>query len=107
MARKTLQYSVDFSIADLPQILINPPSGYEWSVEHIGINTNSAQPTQCTVSRNNVFVCGSESGNLDSADGAPILLKDGDELELLWINVQDTPVCTALLIVTETERGSR
>lgn len=81
-----------------------PPSGYKWNIRHIGISCNGSLLSTCSVFQNGAFVCGSQSGNNDSADGASILLQDGDTLTLTWSGASPASVCTAVLLVDELGR---
>lgn len=86
-------------------VSLQPPGTYEWEVTQIGILTTGAANSKCSVFVDNVFYCGSNSGNGDAADGNPLQVNNGSVLTVVWSGVTPGATCTANLLVEEMEVG--
>lgn len=76
-----------------------PRSGQRWTVLHVGIKTTGTVKTSiCNMTKTGRFICGSSSGDLDSADGAPVPLRDSDTLTLTWSGADANAIATATII---------
>lgn len=54
------------------------------TINIVAVSSGSARPTKATVSVNGLFVCGTRSGNGDTASGTPITLAATDKLTVSW-----------------------
>ena len=78
-----------------------PPAAYQWLVYQIAISTNSVQTSTASVFLNQRFICGSNIGNQDAADGSPVPVRTGDQLRVVWSNCNAGSVCNVQLLVEE------
>lgn len=83
-----------------------PPPGYAWSVNHIAISSNSNTNSTCSIYKNSDFICGTNIGNGDSADGTPVPIRQGDTLSAIWKGISNKAVCKLLAIVDEVIAGA-
>lgn len=83
-----------------------PPAGYVWQVTNISVTSNSIGAPTCSVFLNTTFVCGTNIGTQDSADGSPVPVRQGDTLRLVWSGAQVGSSCSVLIIVQEDITGS-
>lgn len=88
------------------EVDITPPPGYQWEVNHIGISNNSTTNSTCSVFLNQRFICGSNIGNADSADGTPVPVHYGDTIRFVWNGASTGTVCNVTILVDESRVGS-
>src|SRR5690348_11603188 len=68
-------------------IEFNDPS-HIFIIEQIAIQVDGGTNGACIVEVGNDFICGTNSGSLDSADGTPaIVLHPGETLRISWTGV--------------------
>lgn len=87
------------------EVDFTPPPGMQWMVYHMGINCTGTLPCVCMVYLNQRFICGSNDGTADSADGAPIPMNFSDQLRAVWSNTSPGAVVTVQLLVEEANIG--
>lgn len=85
----------------IAEVDLTPPPGYTWKVSQIGINNNSTNQSICSVFVNQRFMCGSNVGNADAADGTVLTIKNGDTLRIVWNKCSTGAVCNVQLVVDE------
>lgn len=83
-----------------------PPSTFNWDVYQIGITSTSVLPSTVSVYLDAKFMCGSNIGNADAADGSPITVRNGSTLKIIWAGCTPGAVCTVNLLVYENVTGS-
>jgi hypothetical protein len=66
---------------------------HEYHIQQICINVSGGTGGLAVVEVDGFFICGTNSGALDSADGDPaIILPAGSILSIQWANIQSLPV---------------
>lgn len=88
------------------EVDFTPPSTYDWLVNQIAIESNSVLFSQARVFLNQKFMCGSNIGNQDAADGSPIIVRNGSTLRIVWSGCTNGSLCIAHLIVEQGVIGS-
>jgi hypothetical protein len=81
------------------------PNGYIWTLRHIGISGSGALSPTCSIYQNNNFICGSQTGNNDAADGSPMVVYDTDTVTITWNGCTVGAVLQATLLVDEDPKG--
>lgn len=89
------------------EVDLAPPPGYNWSVNHIAVSNNATKNSVCQIFVDDKFICGTNIGNADSADGTPVPIYDGNTLKAIWPSVTAKAVCTLTIIVDEGLVGSQ
>lgn len=68
-------------------------------IEQVAIQVDGGTNGSCIVEIGNDFICGTNSGSLDSADGTPpIVLHPGETLRISWVGVANGTEAHATLI---------
>ena len=65
-------------------VTLSPPTGYTWLIQQIAITSTSSAATICKILIDGNFVCGSASGNQDSADGNPLPVATASVVQAQW-----------------------
>ena len=86
-------------------LALSPPSGYQWELSHIGINTTSTTSSAANAYINSHLLCGSSAGNNDAASGL-VPVYDADQLIITWTNLSIGAVCNVQIVVDEKTRGT-
>ena len=86
--------------------LVSPPQ-YQWLVYQMGISTSSSKGSSCSVFLNQRFMCGSNTGNADAADGSPIPVRAGDTLRVQWNGCSPGAICNVQILVEEYLMGQQ
>jgi purine nucleoside permease len=69
------------------QLTATPPTGRVWSVTQISVQCDGAKNSQASVFVDSHLVCASQSGNQDTAAGAPfVIMRDAETLIIQWAN---------------------
>jgi hypothetical protein len=72
---------------------------HEYHIQQICINVVGGTGGLAIVEVDAAFICGTNSGALDSADGDPaIILPAGSILSIQWANIQSLPVASNAII---------
>lgn len=87
--------------AGVAEIDLVPPAAYQWLVYQIGLSAGSSTSSTASVYLNQRFMCGSNTGNADAADGSPIPVRTGDTLRIVWNNCSQGAICSAQILVEE------
>lgn len=87
------------------EIDLTPPPRYDWLVGHIAVSSNSTSNCTCSVNLNQRFICGTNIGTADSADGTPVPLRNGDTLRFVWAGCSAGAVCIAQILTDEAVIG--
>lgn len=81
------------------------PENHVWSIDMVVVATGSAAAGEALVYTGepgvSSFVCGSQAGNNDTADGAPITLLEGQYLSIGWTGQVPGSTCIARLHLTD------
>lgn len=88
--------------APTSEVNLTPPTGYRWTVQQISVTSSSTTVTSARVYINGRFVCGTSSGNEDSADGNPLPITTGSVLSVRWDGGSVDAVYGVTMFVTET-----
>lgn len=86
---------------------ITPPPGHKWLVYQMAISSTSALFSSCQCFVNQRFMCGSNIGNADAADGSPLVVNFSDTLRFVWGNVTPGATCNVQLLVDEAVVGAQ
>lgn len=103
---KTVSGQQNANAAGVAEVDLTPPPGYNWFIDHIAISSTSSIFSNCQVFLNQQFICGSNIGNADSADGSPIPVRYGDNVRFVWANCSVGAACKATVLVREAGIGS-
>ena len=82
-------------------LTLTPPTGYTWLIQQIAVSSTSAIATVCKILIDGIFVCGSASGNQDSADGNPLPVVTASVVTAQWSNGSAGAVYTLTMFVEE------
>lgn len=93
--------------AGVAEIDLIPPAAYQWLVYQIGLSTSSVFSTTAQVFLNQRFMCGSNTGNADAADGSPIPVRTGDTLRIVWRGATPGAICNVQVLVEEYLMGQQ
>lgn len=103
---KTQSYSGSAKVVGgTAEVDLTPPAGYIWLVTNISVTSNSPTST-CSVYLNSRFMCGTNLGGGDSADGSPIPVNSADTIKFVWNNATNGSICSVQIIVNEDLIGS-
>ena len=83
------------------EIDLEPPPRYNWLVYHIAVSSSSTNNCTCTVNLNQSFICGTNIGTGDSADGSPVPLRNGDQLKFIWNQCSPGAICKVKILTEE------
>lgn len=98
---RTVSLQAAANASGVAVINTQPPSGYNWTINHIGISSNSTSNCTLQVTQNGTPICGSSTGTGDAADGGPMHVHDTDTVTLTWSGCSNGAICKASLIVDE------
>jgi hypothetical protein len=83
------------------EVDLTPPPGLEWMVDHISVSSGSTTNNTCKCFLNQRFICGTNIGTADSADGSPVPVRNADVLRFVWAGVSSGAVCAVQVLVRE------
>ena len=92
--------------AGVAEVDLAPISTYDWEVYQIAISSTSAAFSTAQVFLDTRFMCGSNIGNADAADGSPITVRNGSSLRIVWNGCTPGAVCIVQILVMEGVIGS-
>lgn len=88
------------------EVDFQPATGYVWQVTNISVNNSGLGAPTCSVYLNSTFICGTNIGLGDSADGSSVPVRPGDTLKLVWTGATPGSQSAAVIIVQESTVGS-
>lgn len=94
------QNNVD-STGDPCEVDISPPGGYQWLVYQISVSNNGSTDCTASVFLNQRFICGTNIGTQDAADGSPVPVRTGDTLRTIWSGASPGSTCGVQILVEE------
>lgn len=83
------------------EIDLTPPPRYDWLVYHIAVSSTSVTNCTCSIFLNQRFICGTNIGTADSADGSPVPMRGGDQLRFVWNGLSPRAVCNVQILTEE------
>jgi hypothetical protein len=105
-ALKRYSNTVIIPTGGIGSITFTPPSTYEWEVNQIAVSSTGTAVSTASVSIDGQFICGSNNGDQDSADGSPLLVNNGSTMTITWVGATVGSTCTATIQTTEVEIGA-
>jgi hypothetical protein len=87
------------------EVDLGPTSGLQWEVQQITVENNGLLSCSCSVYLNQRFICGTNQGSQDSADGSSVFVRSGDSLRAVWSNASPLSLCIVQLLVIEWPMG--
>lgn len=81
-------------------VMVTPTTNQSWTISHLTVEIVPAATAQskATIRLEQAFICGSNQGNGDTADGSPIVVAAGQALYITWTGAPPGAVATAMLI---------
>lgn len=98
---------VTVSAIQAAEVDLTPAGAYQWLVYQIALSASGSSVVTASVFLNQRFICGTNIGNQDAADGSPVPVRNGDTLRIVWTGCPVGTVCNAQLLVEESVAGQQ